>query len=197
MFWTNEISRDLGLKWVSAGHPILQQLSDIMNDIRSISYCINISLQWRHNERNGISKHQPRDCLHSRLIRPRSKKTPRLCVTGLCAGDSPVTGEFPAQMASNAENVSIWWRHHVCTMQVQWEQNGGKCGVCGDRYDGPRDHEIGGKYATGVVVAEYQPGDIIPVTVELTGETIICIEYFHSLAPGGFEQNLRSHFQTI
>ena len=23
------------------------------------------------------------------------------------------TGEFPAQMASNAENVSIWWRHHV------------------------------------------------------------------------------------
>ena len=26
---------------------------------------------------------------------------------------SLVTGEFPAQMASNAENVSIWWRHHV------------------------------------------------------------------------------------
>ena len=25
---------------------------------------------------------------------------------------SPVTGEFPAQMVSNAENVSIWWRHH-------------------------------------------------------------------------------------
>ena len=22
------------------------------------------------------------------------------------------TDEFPAQMASNAENVSIWWRHH-------------------------------------------------------------------------------------
>ena len=28
-------------------------------------------------------------------------------VTGLCAGNSPVTGEFPAQRASNAENVSI------------------------------------------------------------------------------------------
>ena len=28
------------------------------------------------------------------------------------AGNSPVTGEFPSQMASNAENVSIWWRHH-------------------------------------------------------------------------------------
>ena len=24
------------------------------------------------------------------------------------------TGEFPAQMTSNAENVSIWWRHHAC-----------------------------------------------------------------------------------
>ena len=27
-------------------------------------------------------------------------------------GNSPVTCEFHAQMASNAENVSIWWRHH-------------------------------------------------------------------------------------
>ena len=40
-------------------------------------------------------------------------KTSKLRVTGLCAGNSPVTYEFPAQMASNAENVSIWWRHHV------------------------------------------------------------------------------------
>ena len=38
----------------------------------------------------------------------------KLRVTGLCAGSSPGTGEFPAQMASNAENVSIWWRHHGC-----------------------------------------------------------------------------------
>ena len=34
-------------------------------------------------------------------------------VTGLSVGNSPVTGEFPAQMASNAENVFIWWRYHV------------------------------------------------------------------------------------
>ena len=31
----------------------------------------------------------------------------------LCPGTSPVTGEFPAQMASNWENVSILWRNHV------------------------------------------------------------------------------------
>ena len=42
------------------------------------------------------------------------KKTSKLHDTGFCAGKSPGTGEFPAQMASNAGNVSIWWRHHVC-----------------------------------------------------------------------------------
>ena len=40
------------------------------------------------------------------------RKTLKLRVTGLCVGNSPGTGEFPAQMASNAENVSMWWRHH-------------------------------------------------------------------------------------
>ena len=51
-------------------------------------------------------------CLLNRLFRRRSKKISKLRVTGLCAGNSPATGEFPAQMASYAENVSIWWRHH-------------------------------------------------------------------------------------
>ena len=37
----------------------------------------------------------------------------KLRVTGLCAGNSPMTGEFPAQMASYAENVPILSRHHV------------------------------------------------------------------------------------
>ena len=71
-----------------------------------------LSLQWRHNEHDGVSNHQPYDCLLSRVFRRRSKKTSKLSVTGLCAGISPVIGEFPVQMASNAENVSIWWRHH-------------------------------------------------------------------------------------
>ena len=46
------------------------------------------------------------------ILLNRSKKTSNLRVTGLCAGNSPGTGEFPAQMASNAETFSIWWRHH-------------------------------------------------------------------------------------
>ena len=60
-------------------------------------------LQWRHNEHAGVSKHQPYDCLLNRLFTHRSKKTSKLRVTGLCVGNSPVTGEFPTQRASNAE----------------------------------------------------------------------------------------------
>ena len=71
------------------------------------------SLQWRHNEHNGISNHQLHDCLLNRLFRRRSEETSKLRVTGPCAGNWPETGEFPAQRASYAENVSIWWRHHV------------------------------------------------------------------------------------
>ena len=70
-------------------------------------------LWWRHNDRDGVWDHQPHDCLLNRLFRRRSKKTSKLRVTDLCAGNSPGTGEFPAQRASNAENVSIWWRHHA------------------------------------------------------------------------------------
>ena len=72
-----------------------------------------MSLQWRHYQRDSVSNHQSDDCLFNCLLDQRSKKTPKLRVTGLCAGNSPVTGEFPVQRASNAENVSIWWRDHV------------------------------------------------------------------------------------
>ena len=59
--------------------------------------------------------------------RCRSKKTPKLRVTGLCTGNSPVPGEFPVQRASNTENVSIWWRHHVTLVHlpttIKWCRN--------------------------------------------------------------------------
>ena len=46
-----------------------------------------------------------------------TKKTSSLRVTGLCAGNSPETGEFPPQKTSNAENDSIWWRHYGFCME--------------------------------------------------------------------------------
>ena len=70
------------------------------------------TLQWCHNGQGDVSNHQPRDCLLNRLYRHRSKKTSKLRVAGVCAGNSLVTSECHAQKTSNAENVSIWWHHH-------------------------------------------------------------------------------------
>ena len=78
----------------------------------SISWRHHVTLRWRHNGHDGVSNHQPHHCLLNLLFGCRSKKTPKIRVTGLCAGKSPESGELPAEMASNAENASIWWRHH-------------------------------------------------------------------------------------
>ena len=78
-----------------------------------------VSLQWRHNECDDVSNHRPHDC----LFRHRWKKTSKLRVTGLCEGNSPVTGEFPAQMTRNAENVSIWWRHHDLRERLGYQKH--------------------------------------------------------------------------
>ena len=70
------------------------------------------TLQWRHNGPDGVSNHQPDQFLLIHLFGRRPKKTSKLRVITLCVGNSSGTGEFPAQMASNVENVSIWWRFH-------------------------------------------------------------------------------------
>ena len=80
----------------------------------------NIALQWSHYERDGVWNHRRLDLLLYHLFRRRSKKTSKLRVTGLCEGNSPVTGELPAQRTSNAENVSIWWHHHDQYNGCQW-----------------------------------------------------------------------------
>ena len=74
---------------------------------------LSYSLQWRHNGCDGVSNHQLHHCLPNRLFRRRSKKAPKPHLTGLCAGNSLMSGELPAQVSSNTESVSIWWRHHV------------------------------------------------------------------------------------
>ena len=70
----------------------------IMNDRNNIIYQDNIT--WCHNGHGGIWNHQPHNCLLKRLFGHRSKKASKLRFTGLCVGNSPVTGEFPTQMAS-------------------------------------------------------------------------------------------------
>lgn len=53
---------------------------------------------------------------------------------------------------------------------MQWEQNNGKCGLCGDPYhvEQPRPHEAGGTYAKGVISKHYSVGQDIDIEIELT-----------------------------
>ena len=44
------------------------------------------ALQWRHNGCDGVSNHQPHNCLLNRLFGRRRKKRAKLRVTGHCAG---------------------------------------------------------------------------------------------------------------
>ena len=55
----------------------------------------------------------------------------------------------------------------------------GRCGICGDPWDAEvRQHEApGGKFATGVVVREYQPGQVIPVTSHITANHVGFLEF--------------------
>lgn len=52
----------------------------------------------------------------------------------------------------------------------QWEDNGGKCGICGDPYDEPepRTYEKGGQKYLGKIVRTYKKNTEIPVDVILT-----------------------------
>ena len=73
------------------------------------------SLQWRNNRHDGVSNHQPHDCLLNCLVSCWSKKTLKLRVIGLCVKG----GEFQAQRASNAkmfplDDVIMWCRFTDC-----------------------------------------------------------------------------------
>ena len=65
--------------------------------------------RWHHNARDGVSHHRRPECLFNCLFRRSSTKTPRYW---LCERNLSVTDGFPSQTVSNAENVSIWRRHH-------------------------------------------------------------------------------------
>ena len=70
-----------------------ENMAKFCNDVQnkcSISPWISpMTLHLRHNDHDGVSKHQPHSCLLNRLFRRGSKKTSKLCVTGLCVGNSP------------------------------------------------------------------------------------------------------------
>ena len=68
------------------------------------------ALHWRHNECPGASNHRHFHCLFNHLFRRAHQVKHQSCA--LLAF---MRGIHRWQRASNAENVSIWWRHHLLT----------------------------------------------------------------------------------
>ena len=96
--------------------------SDTSSVIKTLNFTDRtFPLQWRHNEHDGVSNHQHHDCLLNRLFRRRSKKISKLCASGLCEGNSPVTSEFHTKMTSNVEKVAFLWRHHVPSVSLTYQ----------------------------------------------------------------------------
>jgi Lytic polysaccharide mono-oxygenase, cellulose-degrading len=53
---------------------------------------------------------------------------------------------------------------------IQWLENDGQCGICGDDYrlPVPRPNEHGGEFGLGVITGTYSAGETIRLQVELT-----------------------------
>ena len=77
-------------------------------------FLVIFSLQWRHNEPDGVSNHQFHNCLLNRLFRRRSKKTSKLRVTAFVRGihrwpvNSPTKGQWRGK-CFHLMTVIMWW----------------------------------------------------------------------------------------
>ena len=96
-------------------HCIVLQLIQLYLTSQHVGFLYSV-ISWHYNDvimGEMASQVSSLTIVYSTVYsRRRTTKTSKPRVTGLCEGNWPVAGEFPAQRASNAENVSIWWRHH-------------------------------------------------------------------------------------
>ena len=127
------------MEWIEINHHIFDFMSNVMIDAFRKRFTVTINsnsalqhptgcfYQWINNKvyYSGIIMSAMASQITSLTIvcstvysGADKKKTAKLRVTGLSVVNSPITGEFPGQMASNTENVSIWWRHHV--LKIVW-----------------------------------------------------------------------------
>ena len=67
------------------------------------------ALQWRHNGHDGVSNHQPQDCFSSVYSGADKRKHQSSESLAFVRGIHRWPVNSPH---SNAENVSIWCRHH-------------------------------------------------------------------------------------
>ena len=86
------------------------------------------TLQWSHNEHHGASNHRCIDCLLSFLFRHRSKKTSKLCVTGLCEGNSPDKGPVTRKMFPSDDGIMTdanggWNKTRIFTLCTRYTRH--------------------------------------------------------------------------
>ena len=94
------------LKPLPLSHNVLKRLLALDNLIATNSH--RSDFRWRLN------------CLPNPLFRHRSRKPPKLRITGFCEGNPSVTGRFLSERASNAESISIWCSHHDIVPLAPW-----------------------------------------------------------------------------
>ena len=90
----------------------VEMLVSLWNLTGASAAVITFCTERHYNKWDGVSNHRRLDGLLNRWFNSRSRKTSKLRITGLCEGNPPVSDGFPSQRVSNAENVSIRWRHH-------------------------------------------------------------------------------------
>ena len=83
------------------------------------------TLQWRHNDHDGVSNHKPYGCLLNCLFRRRSKKTSKLRLTGSCAGNSPGPVNSPhkgpvTRKMFPFDDVIMNWPRYNSTALYKW-----------------------------------------------------------------------------
>ena len=72
-----------------------------------------VSLQWRHNGRDGVSDHQPYDCSLNCIFKEQIKENSQSAASQASVREIHRWPVNSLTKTSNAKNVSIWWRHHV------------------------------------------------------------------------------------
>lgn len=92
------------------------------------------------------------------------------CVAGHGTVHDPVARQtrwrYDSSANPNWDDVGVY----CGGFNVQWNTNGGRCGVCGDdfRENTPRSHELGGRFGQGTIVRTYNSGAQLPVNIQIT-----------------------------
>ena len=89
MFVWNILNRYTTWNYFCDGGFSKTQCIFMRSGLKYARFLCDFSLHWHHNDHDGVSNYQPHGCLLNRSFGRRSKKTSKLRVTGLRAGNSP------------------------------------------------------------------------------------------------------------